>query len=101
MITIRTLPEFDEWLYGLKDQATKARLIKRLERVANGNLGQVKFARDGVWEMKEDFGKGWRMYYIKSGNTIIFMLGGGNKHTQDYDINKAINLAKTIEVSHD
>ncbi|PWW46779.1 putative addiction module killer protein [Melaminivora alkalimesophila] len=59
-----------------------------------GVLGDVKPVGDGVWEMREDFGPGWRMYYLMQGSTIILMLGGGDKATQGRDIERAKALAQ-------
>lgn len=62
-----------------------------------GNLGDVKPVGDGVFEMREHFGAGWRMYYVLRGDVLIVMLGGGDKSTQSVDIAKAIKLAATYE----
>ena len=90
---------FSRWLHSLKDQVTKARLLKRLRKAALGNLGDVKSVGDGVFEMREFFGPGWRMYYFHRDDMIILMLGGGTKSTQGRDIQKAIGLAQ--ELNHD
>ncbi len=97
MIEIRRLPEFDAWLNGLKDGMTIRRLARRLEKVEGGNFGDIKPVSEGVWEMREHFGSGWRMYYIQQGEVLIVMLGGGDKSTQQRDIEKAIELSKTLE----
>lgn len=86
MYTVKTLPEFDKWLNGLKDRMTKQRLSVRLRKATLGNLGDVKPVGDGVYEMREHFGPGWRMYYAKRGETLIMMLGGGDKGSQKIDI---------------
>jgi putative addiction module killer protein len=96
MYTIKPLPEFDEWLNGLKDKASRSRLIKRLARVATGNLGDVKSVGDGVFEMREFFGAGWRMYYVQHGKVLIIMLGGGDKATQQTDIEASKKLASQL-----
>jgi putative addiction module killer protein len=62
MITIRQLPEFASWLHGIRDVATRLRLAKRLDKAARGLLGDVKPVGEGVLEMREDFGPGWRMF---------------------------------------
>ena len=62
-----------------------------------GNLGDVESVGEGVYEMREHFGPGWRMYYVQRGDALIVMLGGGDKSTQQADINKAIDLAKSLE----
>ncbi|MCL1960482.1 MAG: type II toxin-antitoxin system RelE/ParE family toxin [Desulfovibrionaceae bacterium] len=97
MFTVRRHHEFNQWLNGLRDAFTRARLIKRIERAERGLLGDVKPAGEGVFEMREDFGPGWRMYYIQRGQAVILMLGGGDKSTQAADIKVAIAMAKTIE----
>lgn len=97
MYTIRQLPEFTHWLLRLKDGMTHRRLARRLEKVQRGNLGDVKAVSDGVFEMREHFGPGWRMYYVQRGDILIVMLGGGEKSTQATDIAKAIKLAATLE----
>ena len=63
-----------------------------------GNLGDVKPVGEGLWEMREFFGSGWRMYYLQRGNVLIVMLGGGNKSTQSADIAKAIAMAKELKI---
>jgi putative addiction module killer protein len=93
MYTIETTERFDQWMLALKDSGVKTRLVRRLERVALGNLGDVKPVGSGVFEMREFFGAGWRMYYVQHGNTLILMLGGGNKATQAKDIDQAKELA--------
>ncbi|MEO8411313.1 MAG: type II toxin-antitoxin system RelE/ParE family toxin, partial [Propionivibrio sp.] len=93
----KRLDEFADWLVGLKDGLTRQRLIKRLRKVQLGSLGDVQPVGDGVSEMREHFGPGWRMYFVQRGETLIVMLGGGDKSTQQADINKAIELAKSLE----
>jgi putative addiction module killer protein len=97
MFTIKPLPEFTAWLNHLRDGMTQRRLVTRLRKVSLGNLGDVKPVGNGVFEMREHFGAGWRMYYIQRGQVLIIMLGGGDKSTQAADIAKAIKLATTIE----
>ena len=72
------------------------RLRKRLRKVTLGNLGDIKPVADGVWEMREFFGPGWRMYYVQQGEVLIVMLGGGDKSTQQVDIAAAVALSKTL-----
>ncbi|MDO9204850.1 type II toxin-antitoxin system RelE/ParE family toxin [Methylotenera sp.] len=95
--TVKRLEEFSGWLKGLKDSLTRQRLNKRLRKVQLGNLGDVESVGEGVYEMREHFGPGWRMYYIQKGDALIVMLGGGDKSTQQADINRAIELAKYLE----
>jgi putative addiction module killer protein len=97
MFTVRTTPQFDAWLEGLRDGLTRRRLVVRLRKAQLGNLGDVKSVGEGVFEMREFFGPGWRMYYVQRGQVFIVMLGGGDKSTQQADIARAIELAATIE----
>ncbi len=97
MIEIKRTPEFDRWFNGLKDVTTKMRLVTRLKKVSRGNLGDVQSVGEGVSEMREHFGKGWRMYFVQRGSVLVVMLGGGDKSTQARDIAKAIALSKTLE----
>ncbi|MBS1159594.1 MAG: type toxin-antitoxin system RelE/ParE family toxin [Proteobacteria bacterium] len=97
MYSIKLLPEFTAWLNGLKDGMTHRRLARRLEKAQKGNLGDVKSVGDGVFEMREHFGPGWRMYYVQRGEVLIVMLGGGDKGTQTTDIAKAVRLAAMLE----
>ena len=95
--TIKRHPEFDKWFGKLKDSMTRVRLSRRLEKAQRGLLGEVEPVGEGVFEMREFFGPGWRMYYIERGDTLIVMLGGGDKSTQSADIEKAKELSKNLE----
>ena len=97
MYSIKRTPEFDDWLAGIKDGMTRIRLAKRLDKVQRGLLGDVAPVGDGVSEMREFFGPGWRMYYVQRGDVLVVMLGGGDKSTQQADIQAAITLSKTLE----
>lgn len=97
MFTIKRTPEFDAWLSGLRDTMTRIRLAKRLDKAARGMLGDVKPVGEGVSELREDFGPGWRMYCIQRGQTLVVMLGGGDKSTQTRDVKAAIALSKTLK----
>lgn len=97
MYSIKPVPEFTDWLDGLKDRVTRLRLARRLDKAQRGNLGDVKPVGEGVFEMREHFGSGWRMYYVQRGDTLIVMLGGGDKSTQSTDVPKAVKLAARIE----
>ena len=97
MYSIKLIPEFSAWLDGLKDRVTHLRLARRLDKAQRGSLGDVRSVGEGVFEMREHFGSGWRMYYIQRGQTLIVMLGGGDKSTQSADIAKAVKLAARIE----
>ena len=95
--TVKRLEAFSDWLKGLKDGLTRQRLNKRLRKVQLGNLGDVEPVGEGVYEMREHFGPGWRMYYVQRGDALLVMLGGGDKSTQQSDIKRAIELSKSLE----
>ena len=97
MYMVKRTTEFDDWLAGIKDGLTRIRLAKRLDKVQRGLLGDVQPVGEGVVEMREFFGPGWRMYYIERNGTIIVMLGGGEKSTRQADIVADIALSKSIE----
>lgn len=101
MFNVIQHPEFHNWLNSLKDSATKVRLARRLDRAQRGNLGDVKHVGDGVYEMREFFGPGWRMYYVQRGDVLIIMLGGGDKSNQEKDIKRVIELSKTLGAEYD
>ena len=98
MYNVIETEEFTRWLAGLKDRMTRARLQARLRKATLGNLGDVKAVGDGVFEMREFFGPGWRMYYVESSGALLVMLGGGDKSSQVQDIERAKQLAKEWSV---
>ena len=97
MYTVKRTSEFDDWLASIKDGMTRIRLSKRLDKVQRGLLGDVQPVGEGVCEMREIFGPGWRMYYVERDGVIVVMLGGGDKASQQADSAAAIVLSKTIE----
>jgi putative addiction module killer protein len=97
MITVKQLPQFKKWLDNIADGITRRRLATRLRKATLGHLGDTKPVGNGVFEMREHFGPGWRMYYVQRNGCLIVMLGGGDKSSQSADIAKAIQLATTLE----
>jgi putative addiction module killer protein len=97
MYTVKTLPEFDKWLNSIKDHITRLRLSRLLDKAQRGNLGDVKPVGEDVFEMREHFGSGWRMYYAMRAETLIVMLGGGGKDSQERDIANAKQREATLE----
>jgi putative addiction module killer protein len=78
---------FTSWLDALKDKKARTAIARRLIRVeTQGNFGDHKPCKDGVWEMRIDVGQGYRIYYAQSGETVILLLCGGDKSTQKKDI---------------
>jgi putative addiction module killer protein len=80
---------FDTWLLGLRDRQARARVLIRLERFRQGNPGDTHPVGQGVWELRLDYGPGYRVYYAHHGPTIVLLLGGGDKATQQADIRRA------------
>lgn len=85
--------EFDEWLTALRDPIGKARIIQRLLRLTEGNLGDVKPVGNGIHEMRVNSGPGYRIYWLRSGDVAIVLLCGGDKSTQSKDIARARDIA--------
>ena len=80
---------FYEWLYGLSDKKTRARIHKRLGHVRLGNLGDHKAVGEGVLELREHYGPGYRIYCGQDGNEVVILLCAGDKDSQEGDIKKA------------
>jgi putative addiction module killer protein len=97
MYTIVETAHFARWLADLRDQQTRLRLVARLRKASQGNLGDVKPVGEEVWEMREFFGPGWRMYYVVRDGVLIVMLGGGDKSNQSKDIALAQGLSKEMQ----
>ena len=80
---------YQSWFFQLKDTKTKAIVAKRLERIANGNFGDCKHIDDNLFEIRIDYGPGYRVYFAKIENTVVLLLVGGDKSSQNNDIKKA------------
>lgn len=80
---------FTEWLNALKDTKARAKIRVRLDRLKLGNLGDCRSVGAGVFELRVDFGPGYRVYFGQVGTQIVVLLWGGDKSTQDADIKKA------------
>ncbi|MHB8348579.1 MAG: type II toxin-antitoxin system RelE/ParE family toxin [Acidiferrobacterales bacterium] len=77
---------FSAWLKALRDRQARARILTRLNRVRLGNFGDCKPIGDGVFELRMMFGPGYRVYFGREGKQVILLLCGGDKGTQDQDI---------------
>ncbi len=80
---------FTKWLVGLRDAQTRLRILRRLDRLESGNYGDFKSLKDGVFELRLSFGAGYRVYFGEEGDTVVILLCGGDKSTQDKDIDTA------------
>lgn len=89
MYLIEKTIEFDKWLKKLRDKTARAKILFRLQRVESGNLGDVNPVSHGITEMRIPHGKGYRIYYKIIEKQVILLLIGGDKSTQEKDIEKA------------
>ena len=88
---------FDTWLRGLRDRQAVARIQARIDRLAMGNPGDVSAVGSGISEMRINCGPGYRVYFTTRGPIVILLLCGGDKKTQQRDIEKAKILAAQWE----
>jgi len=96
MIEVKQTDEYAKWFAGLRDIQAKARVTVRIRRLSLGNAGDVKPVGNGISELRIDVGKGYRVYFVKRGGCLIILLAGGDKSTQQRDIEKAKQLANDL-----
>ena len=89
---------FNKWLNDLVDKKAQIAIDLRLERLRIGNFGQSKLLGNGVYELKIDFGPGYRVYFSKIGLTIILLLCAGDKKSQQKDIEKATQYFQDFKI---
>jgi putative addiction module killer protein len=94
---IQRTERFNKWLKGLADKKGKALISDRIERLAQGHLGDAKVVGNGVTELRVHFGPGYRVYITQRGATLIVLLCGGEKRSQVRDIERAIVMARKLE----
>ena len=81
---------FEDWIYGLQDRQTQARIVTRLLRMQRGSFGDHRERISGaVCELRIDYGPGYRVYYARRGDMLVVLLGGGTKQGQQRDIEAA------------
>jgi putative addiction module killer protein len=83
-----------EWLAGLKDARARAKVATRIARLEAGNFGDCKPVGEGVWELRVDWGPGYRVYYAIVGAEVVLLLCGGDKRKQAADIRRAAEFLK-------
>jgi putative addiction module killer protein len=93
---VRLTEVYRDWINSLKDRAGRARIQVRVDRLAHGNPGQHRKLKGGISELKIDVGPGYRVYYTERESELIVLLAGGDKSTQKKDIERAIELARTL-----
>jgi putative addiction module killer protein len=97
MPQIRQSVSFRKWLVRLEDRTAKARLVRRIERLAGGNAGDHRFLGAGLSELRDDFGPGYRIYYMHRGDELIILLVGGDKASQARDILRARQMIEQLD----
>jgi len=93
MIEVHQSDVFEAWLRRLKDDNAVARIVARIRRMEQGNLGDAKSVGAGVMELRIDYGPGYRIYYVQRGADVVILLCGGDKRTQQRDIKRAHAMA--------
>lgn len=93
---IRKTAVYSRWIDSLRDVRARARILTRIERLAAGNPGDVRPVGEGVSELRIDYGPGYRVYFRKRGREIVILLAGGDKTTQEADIQLALRLARNL-----
>jgi putative addiction module killer protein len=96
VIEVRQTDEYAEWFKRLRDRQARARINTRIRRLSLGNPGDVKPVAEGVSELRIDYGRGYRVYFAQRGQTLVILLAGGDKRTQDRDIKTALQLARAL-----
>ena len=88
--------EYRDCLDGLKDQAGRARVLMRVDRLIHGNPGVHRDLTEGVSELKVDVGPGYRVYYSQRGDRLLLLISGGDKSSQAGDIARALELSRNF-----
>ena len=96
IIEVRQTEQFGSWLRRLKDANAVARIVARIRRMQLGNPGDTKSLGGGLMEMRVDSGPGYRIYFINRGASVVILLCGGDKRTQQRDIEQARTLAEKL-----
>lgn len=89
---VRWTIEFQDWIDRLRDRTAQAIIDARIARIRDGNLGKFRSVANGLWELKIDYGPGYRVYFTRSGGELVILLCGGDKSTQQRDIARAALL---------
>ena len=88
---------FEQWYLSIRDNLTRTRIRSRLDSLVLGNFGDSKFIAEGVYELRLQFGPGYRIYFAQANSSIIVLLAGGDKSSQKKDIELAISLWRTFQ----
>ena len=93
MIEIRQTEAYARWFKRLRDREARVRIDSRIRRLSLGNPGDVRAVREGVSEIRIDYGPGYRVYFVQRDQALVVLLAGGDKDSQERDIRRALELA--------
>ncbi len=96
MVEVRETEVFSKWLRELRDRQARARIQTRIDRLQLGLAGDAKPVGEGVSELRIDYGPAYRVYFARRGRELLILLAGGDKSTQDRDIETALKLARDL-----
>ncbi len=96
-LTATSQDVFETWLNGVRDLRAQAAILARLDRLELGNFGDTKPVGEGVSELRVDVGAGYRAYYARRGKTVLLLLCGGDKSSQNADIKRAIKYLREFD----
>jgi putative addiction module killer protein len=94
---IRQTEHYERWFHDLRDLQARARILVRIRRLSLGNPGDNRHLGGGICELKIPHGPGYRVYYVQRGGSFVLLLCGGDKNTQERDIEAAKEIARCLE----
>ncbi|MXZ30101.1 MAG: type II toxin-antitoxin system RelE/ParE family toxin [Acidimicrobiia bacterium] len=97
MPEVRQTEAYARWFRRLRDRQARAQIDVRIRRLSLGNPGDARPVGGGVSELRIDYGPGYRVYVLRRGRSLIVLLGGGDKDSQDRDIRRALQLAQGLQ----
>ena len=97
MLDVHQTAHFRRWLARLSDRTAKARLIRRIERLTAGHLGDHRSLGAGLFELREHFGPGYRIYYTYLAHRLVLLVAGGDKSSQAADVARARIVIDNLE----
>ena len=96
MVEVRQTEVYARWFRRLRDRQARVRIDSRIRRLSLGNPGDVRPVGEGVSEIRIDYGPGYRVYFVELGQALIILLAGGDKDSQERDIQRALALARGL-----
>ncbi|MCY3941855.1 MAG: type II toxin-antitoxin system RelE/ParE family toxin [Gammaproteobacteria bacterium] len=96
MVSIGKTEAFEKWIRKLRDERARSRINIRLRRLSLGILGDARNMGGNLWELRIDYGPGYRVYYTRTGKKSLVLLCGGDKRSQKRDVEMARELAHKV-----